>query len=86
MVTYLVYIISYASGPSDIFQSLFHYFFVGGVSGTPTFMVNDVLVDADPSWTVNDWKKLIDPLLQGSSSVRKLGNDDDESIKVNIYT
>ena len=35
----------------------------GGVAGTPTFMVNDVVVSADPSWTVDDWKKVIDPLL-----------------------
>ncbi|KAK7087970.1 uncharacterized protein [Littorina saxatilis] len=36
-----------------------------GVAGTPTFMVNDVtvLVSADPLWTVDDWKNLIDPLL-----------------------
>ncbi|KAJ8313102.1 hypothetical protein KUTeg_010475 [Tegillarca granosa] len=39
-----------------------------GVSGTPTFMVNDVLVGADASWTVNDWKKVIDPLLQSAPS------------------
>ena len=35
----------------------------GGVAGTPMFMVNDVLVSADPSWTVDDWRKVIDPLL-----------------------
>ncbi|XP_070204823.1 uncharacterized protein [Littorina saxatilis] len=34
-----------------------------GVAATPTFMVNDVLVSADPSWTVKDWSKVIDPLL-----------------------
>ncbi|XP_041378443.1 uncharacterized protein LOC121390643 [Gigantopelta aegis] len=34
-----------------------------GVSGTPTFMLNDVVVDADPSWTLKQWQKLIDPLL-----------------------
>ncbi|KAJ8312989.1 hypothetical protein KUTeg_010362 [Tegillarca granosa] len=40
----------------------------GGVSGTPTFMVNDVLVNAYSSWTVTDWKTLIDPLLADHSS------------------
>lgn len=39
-----------------------------GVSGTPTFMVNDVLVNAYSSWTVTDWKTLIDPLLADHSS------------------
>ena len=41
--------------------------FVGGISGTPTYLINDVIVDADPTWTVADWQKVIDPLLQQPS-------------------
>lgn len=32
------------------------------VSGTPFFFVNGVYVNNDPSWTVEDWKKLLNPL------------------------
>ncbi|XP_025089798.1 uncharacterized protein LOC112561488, partial [Pomacea canaliculata] len=34
-----------------------------GVASTPTFMVNDVEVSADPSWTENEWLDVINPLL-----------------------
>lgn len=38
-----------------------------GVAGTPTFMVNDVNVfNADPTWTLEDWRTIIDPLLAPS--------------------
>jgi hypothetical protein len=43
----------------------------GTVSGTPTFMLNDVRVDADPSWTLAQWKQVIDQLLQGASHHNK---------------
>ena len=36
---------------------------IGTVSGTPQFLVNGVGVGASSSWTVDDWKKVIDPLL-----------------------
>ena len=37
----------------------------GAVSGTPFFFINDIFVgEASASWTVEDWKKLIDPLLK----------------------
>lgn len=36
----------------------------GGIAGTPTFLINDVKVDADPTWTLTEWRKVIDPLLQ----------------------
>ncbi|XP_048750376.2 uncharacterized protein LOC125662244 [Ostrea edulis] len=39
-----------------------------GISGTPMFTVNDVIVQADASWSLDDWKKVIDPLLGNSSS------------------
>eukprot|EP00455_Lapot_gusevi_P048458 TRINITY_DN669_c0_g1_i1.p1 TRINITY_DN669_c0_g1~~TRINITY_DN669_c0_g1_i1.p1 ORF type:complete len:279 (+),score=107.33 TRINITY_DN669_c0_g1_i1:59-838(+) len=34
-----------------------------GVSGTPTFLVNGVQVQADPSWGLTEWRQVIDPLL-----------------------
>ncbi|XP_067933416.1 uncharacterized protein [Watersipora subatra] len=36
-----------------------------GVAGTPWFFVNGVYVGADGSWTVTQWKQVIDALLQG---------------------
>jgi len=38
-----------------------------GVSGTPTFFVNGILVMADPSWSLSDWRQVLDPLLAPSS-------------------
>jgi hypothetical protein len=29
------------------------------VSGTPSFFVNGISVDADPSWTLADWQQVI---------------------------
>jgi len=40
----------------------------GGVSGTPTFFINGVAIDADPQWSVSDWQSLIDPLLAPSTA------------------
>lgn len=34
-----------------------------GVAWTPAFMINDVLIQAEPTWTLDDWKKVIDSLL-----------------------
>lgn len=39
-----------------------------GVSGTPTFFVNDINVPADSTWTLQEWTALIDPLLAPSTS------------------
>jgi len=39
-----------------------------GVSGTPTFFVNGVVVQASPSWSVADWKSVIDPLLKPATA------------------
>lgn len=36
------------------------------VSGTPTYFLNDVPIEADPAWTLNEWKQVIDPLLNGA--------------------
>jgi len=35
-----------------------------GVLGTPTFLVNGVYVGGDPTWTLAEWRTLLDPLLQ----------------------
>jgi protein-disulfide isomerase len=43
---------------------MFYFVYTGGVTGTPTFMLNDVSVAADASWSVDDWSKVIDPLLK----------------------
>ncbi|XP_071093181.1 uncharacterized protein [Haliotis cracherodii] len=43
-----------------------------GVAATPTFMLNDILVAADPSWTVAQWKQVIDPLLGVHASKRQM--------------
>jgi len=42
----------------------------GQVTGTPTFLLNGIYVDADASWTLADWKVMIDPLLSGVMSDR----------------
>ena len=34
-----------------------------GVFGTPQFMVNGVMLAAQPTWTVKDWRAVIDPLI-----------------------
>ena len=33
------------------------------MAGTPTFLINGVMINADPSWTLKDWKSIIDPIL-----------------------
>lgn len=35
-----------------------------GVLGTPTFFVNGVQVNGQPSWALSDWRMIMDPLLQ----------------------
>ena len=44
-----------------------------GVSGTPTFMINGVVVDADPAWALSDWVKVIDPLLAPATCLKAAG-------------
>nr|XP_022304160.1 uncharacterized protein LOC111111455 [Crassostrea virginica] len=39
-----------------------------GISGTPMFTVNDVIVSADASWGLEEWRKVIDPLLGDNAS------------------
>jgi len=37
-----------------------------GVAGTPSFFVNGIQVQADPSWTLAEWRQILDPLLPSS--------------------
>jgi len=43
-----------------------------GVSGTPTFFINGILVGADSSWTFADWRSVLDPLLAPGSTMNSL--------------
>ncbi|XP_041456946.1 uncharacterized protein LOC121409167 [Lytechinus variegatus] len=52
---------------SDPTQSLarieFKYGATRGVYGTPQTFINGAVISSQPSWTLTDWKKIIDPLL-----------------------
>lgn len=37
-----------------------------GMSGTPMYTLNGVPINADALWTVEKWKKLLDPLIKGN--------------------
>ncbi|KAL3858342.1 hypothetical protein ACJMK2_012935 [Sinanodonta woodiana] len=43
-----------------------------GIAYTPAFMVNDIIVGADDSWTLADWQQLIDPLLNGGHKLSRI--------------
>jgi len=43
----------------------------GQVTGTPTFLVNGIYVSADATWTVDEWKQVIDPLVNDTSITSK---------------
>ena len=57
-----------------------------GVLGTPTFFVNGVFVNGSPSWTLADWRQILDPLLQPQPSMmvekEPLVEDEEEEILV----
>jgi len=40
-----------------------------GVVATPTFLINGVATSADDSWSLDDWKSVIDPILATVESV-----------------
>lgn len=40
------------------------------VTDTPTFFVNNIRVDADFTWTVDDWKWVLDPLFGKNSKLK----------------
>jgi len=40
-----------------------------GVVGTPTFLINGVATSADASWSLADWKSVIDPILASNNVV-----------------
>ena len=37
------------------------------VTGTPTFFLNGVYISADATWTLSDWKSVIDPILKANA-------------------
>jgi hypothetical protein len=39
-----------------------------GVTGTPSFLVNELPVEADATWTLAQWTQLLDPLLNNTAS------------------
>jgi len=39
------------------------------VTDTPTFFVNNIRVEADFTWTVEDWKSVLDPLFGSNSQI-----------------
>lgn len=43
-----------------------------GITGTPGFLVNGVAVNADPSWTLAEWRQVLDPLINPTISRNKL--------------
>jgi len=40
------------------------------VTGTPSFFVNQLPVEADATWTLAQWAQLLDPLLNNTASVK----------------
>jgi hypothetical protein len=61
--------LAYDGPHDDELRASWKYGCSRAVSGTPTFMVNGVLVAAEPSWTLGDWTKLIDPLLRSATTL-----------------
>ncbi|XP_072046736.1 uncharacterized protein [Amphiura filiformis] len=59
-------------GDSDA-RTMWKYSCSRTISGTPQILVNGVGVDASLSWTLDDWMKVIDPLL-GKKITRKSFN------------
>jgi len=43
-----------------------------GVTGTPTFFANGVMISADPSWSLSDWQSLINSILGINSAEEEL--------------
>ena len=46
-----------------------NYLPTGSVASTPTFFLNDVPLAADPTWTLTEWKEVIDPLLKAVKTI-----------------
>ena len=49
-----------------------------GLSSTPSFLLNGVAISADPSWSVDQWKQVIDPVLKPLELPRELRADAEE--------
>jgi len=41
-----------------------------GISGTPMYLINEVPLDADASWTYDDWMKVLTPLLKQNEVIQ----------------
>lgn len=41
------------------------------ITGTPSFLINGVFINADSSWTVADWQSVINPLLAANARKSK---------------
>ena len=62
---------AYGSDDDQATRASWKYGASRGVTGTPTFLLNGVTVaDATPSWTLDDWTKVIDPLLLKAPAYR----------------
>ena len=38
------------------------------MAGTPTFLINGVSISASPTWSLADWKSVIDPILASNEN------------------
>ncbi|RHY17908.1 hypothetical protein DYB32_010454 [Aphanomyces invadans] len=47
-----------------------------GISGTPQYLLNDVPINAEPTWTFDDWMAFLEPLLhpQNEAAVQLSSN------------
>jgi len=43
----------------------------GAVTGTPTFLLNGVFVNADASWQLSDWQTVIDPIIKAGQRMER---------------
>jgi ADP-heptose:LPS heptosyltransferase len=51
---------------SEPIRNAWKYGVLRGVYGTPYFFVNGVSFSADPSWTLEQWTQLLDPVINAS--------------------
>jgi len=53
-----------------------------GVPATPWFFINGILIQADPSWTVNEWRMILDPLFT-TKKVTSFGHRNEKGLAPN---
>lgn len=56
-----------------------------GVLGTPTFFVNGVQVNGQPSWTLSDWRIILDPLLQPQPTAQQKKHKQHNKHNKNVF-